>query len=127
MRRFVAILLLMVLSVQFSWAAAASYCEHEQDATPQHIGHHEHQHSQAEPEGDKSPVDAPDADGSTKAEKAAGAHADCAYCHLSAAKNLSTLTIGLPCSTASSPALAATAVVESHLLDRIERPKWHRA
>lgn len=124
MRRFVAILLLMVLSVQFSWAAAASYCEHEQDATPQHIGHHEHQHAQAEPGLDKSPADAPDEDGS---KKATGAHADCAYCHLSAAKNFSTLTMALPRSTASSPALAATVAVELHLLERIERPKWHRA
>jgi hypothetical protein len=124
MRRFVAILLLLVLSVQFSWAAAASYCEHEKDATPQHIGHHEHEHSQAEPEVDKSPVDAPDEDGSNKAT---GAHADCAYCHLSAAKNFSTSTMALPRGAASSPALAATVAVESHLLDRIERPKWHRA
>jgi len=124
MRRFVAILLLMVLSVQFSWAAAAGYCEHEQDATPQHIGHHEHQHPQGESVVDKLPVDAPDEDGS---KKPAGGHADCAYCHLSAAKNFSTLTMALPRSDASSPALTAAVAVESHLLDRIERPKWHRA
>ena len=31
--------------MQLSWAAVASYCQHESSATTaQHVGHHEHQH-----------------------------------------------------------------------------------
>jgi hypothetical protein len=122
MRRLVAILLLMVLSVQFTWAAAASYCEHEKDTTTQHVGHHDHQHATNVSPADKA-ADAPDQDGS----KASGTHADCAYCQLSAAKSFSTVALVLPGAAASSPALPPPAVVESHLFERIERPKWQRA
>lgn len=122
MRRLVAILMLVVLSVQFSWAAAASYCEHDQDASTQHVGHHEHQHGQPAAEADE-PVDAPGQDGS----KAGRAHADCASCHLTAAKTISSQEMPVPDADACVPTLAAEALVDSQLLDRIERPKWHRA
>lgn len=72
---------------------------------------------------DASSADAPDQDGS----KASGAHADCAYGHLSAAKTFSTLALVLPGCTASAPALAPAVAAKSHLFERIERPKWHRA
>ena len=44
MRKVLAILLISLLSLQASWAAAASYCRHEQGAAARHFGHHEHQH-----------------------------------------------------------------------------------
>ena len=44
MRKLVALLLISLLSLQASWAAAASYCRHEQGAAARHFGHHEHQH-----------------------------------------------------------------------------------
>jgi len=44
-RRLLAFLLILLLPVQFSWAAAASYCGHEAEAqAKRHYGHHEHQH-----------------------------------------------------------------------------------
>jgi hypothetical protein len=41
MRRYLIIFLLLLLPFQFSWAAVASYCQHETESSTQHIGHHE--------------------------------------------------------------------------------------
>ena len=40
MRRFVAILLLALLSLQSTWAVAAAYCQHEAKRDAAHFGHH---------------------------------------------------------------------------------------
>ena len=42
MRRWLAILLLVCLPLQFSWAAVADYCMHESGETADHVGHHDH-------------------------------------------------------------------------------------
>lgn len=42
MRRWIAILLMIVLPLQLSWAVAANYCQDEQVAGAQHFGHHVH-------------------------------------------------------------------------------------
>lgn len=47
MRRLLSIFLLALMLVQFSWALAASYCQHETGAVEMHVGHHEHKHRQA--------------------------------------------------------------------------------
>src|SRR5690606_360663 len=70
MRRFILIFLMVLLPFQWSWAAAASVCEHESKGG--HFGHHEHKHSDslhiaAEPD---------EADG-----KAPSFHPDCQVCH----------------------------------------------
>lgn len=47
MSRWVVALMLALLPLQFSWAAVATYCQHERStsaSTVQHVGHHEHQH-----------------------------------------------------------------------------------
>ncbi len=44
-RRLLAIVLLTILPLQFSWAAVAAYCAHESSAASDHLGHHDHQHS----------------------------------------------------------------------------------
>jgi len=66
-RRLFVILLMIVLPVQFAFAAASGYCGHESGTAAKHIGHHEHQHS-----------------GQTQAKEAKAAslsHADCEMCH----------------------------------------------
>lgn len=45
MRRWLAIILLAFLPIQLSWAAVASYCEHETTTETSHLGHHEHKHN----------------------------------------------------------------------------------
>lgn len=59
---------MLILPVQYTWSAAAVYCQHEQRA-PAHFGHHAHEH--------KASADQP------------GSHAkvtvvdnDCEYCHM---------------------------------------------
>lgn len=44
MRRCLVLVLLLWLPLQFSWAAAAGYCGHEQRKGAAHFGHHAHQH-----------------------------------------------------------------------------------
>jgi len=46
MRHWLAILLLVFLPFQFSWAAVGTYCEHESGPRALHFGHHEHEHRQ---------------------------------------------------------------------------------
>lgn len=61
--------MLMVLPLQYSWAAAAVYCEHDQEHSV-HFGHHGHEH--------QGQADQPDDQGKT-----GKVHSDCEYCHFS--------------------------------------------
>jgi len=70
MRKWLAIVLLVFLPLQFSWAAVASYCQHETGAAAKHFGHHAHQHKAADGQ-DASPDPA----------KTLGGDPDCASCH----------------------------------------------
>ncbi len=70
MRKVLALLMLVILPLQFAWAGAAVYCQHEASQSAQHFGHHVH-------------VDQP-TDGD-QAKSAGGAGADCSY-HLPAAR-----------------------------------------
>ena len=71
MRRYLLIILMCLLPLQWSWAAAARVCEHEQGAV--HFGHHEHRHSAG--------ADALEGDSSNAAHAALQAHPDCHSCH----------------------------------------------
>ena len=84
MRRWLTIVLLFVLPIQFAWSAAAAYCQHEEAPASAHIGHHSHAHKAG-----KASSDASEQHGS-KASKAGKlvADNDCGYCHLSFAKPL---------------------------------------
>jgi hypothetical protein len=70
-RRFI-MLLVLLLPLQFSWAAISAYCEHETNAASHHFGHHEHKHQNST----SSKVE--DAD---PASKSGGFDADCGVCH----------------------------------------------
>jgi hypothetical protein len=73
MHRFLAVLLLALLPLQFSWAAVSAYCGHEADAQAQHLGHHEHP-----PHADAGTADGHDADSGTPAGTGG---IDCGHCH----------------------------------------------
>lgn len=45
MRRFLLLLLAVIMSTQWTWAAAASVCMHEQGQGAPHFGHHSHRHA----------------------------------------------------------------------------------
>jgi hypothetical protein len=58
--------MMCLVPLQFSWAAVASICQHETGSAAQHLGHHEHEHHAAEPDG---------------ASNGFGVDADCSACH----------------------------------------------
>ena len=121
LKKFV-LMLIVLFTLQMSWAVASAYCMHETDKTAQHFGHHPHQHDSGDANNTKAQDEQAEADKSSP-QKAA-AHPDCASCassHLgghsanfranpnatnSFARNLSSLHIPLPFSS------------------RPERPKW---
>ena len=70
MRKWLAILLLVFMPLQLSWAAAASYCQHETGTSAKHFGHHDHQHKIADGK-----------DASSDPAKTIGGDPDCASCH----------------------------------------------
>ena len=76
MRRFVVLVLLVVMQLQLAWGAVAAYCEHEtRGAAASHFGHHEHRHA----------TSAAGASQDNPAEsglgKLFGADPDCQSCH----------------------------------------------
>jgi len=120
--RFLAIVLLVLLPLQFSWAAVASYCGHDAQAAVGHFGHHEHQHQHA---ADVS-VDASEAAGAALADEKTpvAMHADCGHCHgyCSAMLTLPSVLPGALSSVAphATPDQNSAAIA----LARPERPQW---
>lgn len=81
MRRFLAIVLLALLPLQFSWAAVAAYCGHEAPTEAAHFGHHEHQHHDGIGAADDAEPVA-DAKADPGADKSPAAmDLDCGHCH----------------------------------------------
>lgn len=118
MRRWLRILLLVIVPLQISWAAASAYCTHHEGGdAARHFGHHADQH----PDSDADPRDNADPD----SQKAVGLHHG--HHHLGG-------TLGI----ASSVELPAHAALGTHFAPavfsrlasapraRIERPKWVR-
>ena len=68
MKKLILIFLLLIVPLQFAWAAAGVYCQHEQGKASFHFGHHAHSHD--------GKHDA--ADSKTKVSKV---HLDCSSCH----------------------------------------------
>jgi len=82
MKRLFAILLMLIVPLQFSFAAASVYCEDEVTVNAEHFGHHDHEQAQKPAKSDGS-------------QKPAG-HPECGICHLGCAKLLNeSLTLGM--------------------------------
>ena len=115
MRKLFAILLLLLLPLQASWAAVAGYCQHEQGAATRHLGHHEHQHHQA-PKATSH---------QTSSAINPAADLDCSLCQ--AGCLLAMLTEpGLSATTllVADPAVSIDPPPSSAPLDLPERPNW---
>lgn len=77
MRRLLLLLLAVIMSTQWTWAAAASVCLHEQGQGAPHFGHHSHRHASSAATA-TSELAAPMGD----AEAGVSTFdADCAACH----------------------------------------------
>lgn len=122
MRRFVALLLLVLLPLQAVWAAAAPYCQHESDATSPHIGHHQPEHAHA------TAADAADAANAADALPAQGGdapnpHSDCHTCHGGSVLAHEVSPVQVMSATAP-PVPALAQGLPAPPTERPERPKW---
>ena len=103
----------LLLPLQFAWAGAAAYCEHETStARAEHFGHHAHVH---------------EAETSQKAGAKFIADADCGACHASGAPLIATLAsaLALP-SAAVHAAPTLLGPIASALARAPDRPQWRR-
>nr|WP_308636220.1 DUF2946 family protein [Massilia brevitalea] len=103
--------MMLVLPAQYSWSAAAAYCQHENGASL-HFGHHAHEH--------KAQVGEADDDG--EMEKA---HADCEYCHLFSHAFFTSASDGPPTPDARRHAALGTLNYSSHIPEGPSKPDWH--
>lgn len=121
MHRFVLVFLLLLLPVQWTWAAAASICRHESGAASQHFGHHDHRH-----EVGVNGASLVEKLSDTGAQLSDVDHADCANCH-GAAPALTTLhhapALHQPVPQGATPYLRA---VTSGIPERLIRPPHTR-
>ena len=124
MRRWLAILMLALLPLQFSWAAVASYCGHEEQAGAAHFGHHEHQHH-ADTIGNAETVADLVATADAAGDKAPSAmDLDCGHCHGTCSAML-TLPMGLPGALSTAlPSVTVDKTGGAHAPTRPERPQW---
>lgn len=111
MRRIFILAILLLMSVQVSWAAVSNYCQHETGAATQHIGHHEHEHHEGEEKSKGAPYSVIDD--------------DCASCQLGGMgimpMSASTLPFGV---ILSQSVFVPSSFLSSQGSERPERPKW---
>jgi hypothetical protein len=108
------ILMLALLPLQFSWAAVAVYCQHEQEAST-HFGHHSHEH-----EADATAQ----IDDSSDEGALAKVDADCAVCHISAQPSfLNSPPIVTPPQVATHATQLQTDY-SSHIPEGPQKPDW---
>lgn len=126
MRRWLTILLLFVLPVQFAWSAAAAYCQHEQVPANTHIGHHVHEHEGAADAGSKASGKHLGDKSASKSIKLVGDN-DCGYCHLSLAKPLVSVAMTFDARAVFIVDTASNQAFRSRGPDLLERPNWRIA
>ena len=124
MRRWLTLVLLLLLPIQFTWAAAAPYCQHEQAADSFHLGHHVHEHLAAPAgalQGDDSQDLGAAQDGMLMVDN------DCSYCQLSVAKAMPMPRADFGSTGACAADTMSLASFKSREPDRHERPNWRLA
>lgn len=109
-KRLVLIVLMLILPVQYTWSAAAVYCQHEQ-ASPFHFGHHAHEH--------KAKADHPDGHKGVQT-----ADNDCEYCHFFS----HAFFVPFDAAASTPPELPRfwlhPTTYTSHIAERPPRPNW---
>ncbi|MGE4049723.1 MAG: cation efflux protein, CzcI family [Piscinibacter sp.] len=116
MRRWLAILMLALLPLQFSWAAVAAYCGHESGEAAQHLGHHEHKHAGLSgTDQDSSPTDQ---------DSPAGFDFDCGHCHGTCASMPAPVGDVSPLTQASHRVTPVEGAVRTLPQSPPERPQW---
>lgn len=113
MKKYLLILMLFALPFQYSWAAAAAYCQHE-TTHASHFGHHSHHHhvAQAEKLAEKS----------DEKGKLATLDDDCGYCHLSCQVTPTSVTPDLAVPQALAPPVLQLSSFSSYFPEGPKRP-----
>jgi hypothetical protein len=115
MRRLLTLLLIMLLPLQFSYAVAASYCQHESGNAAHHFGHHAHVHKVA---------DHDDHAGKGKSKSKLFVDNDCTGCHWGKPELISE-AVAVPAMQAESVLTVSDGPpYRSADPHRIERPNW---
>lgn len=141
MRRWLSILLLVLLPFQFTWSVAASYCGHESAASARHVGHHGHKHVTAAGDGagdaslssaksaksTQTSAGEPAAEPPAKSPSKLALDTDCGTCHLSAAKSVPGVVTALPVLVAQVLAPLTAPRFSTRAPDHPERPNWRIA
>lgn len=121
MRRWFAILLLVLLPTQMTWAVVVDYCAHESGMAAGHLGHHDHPAHDDDwmlSDAPHTPISGDDA--------TAGISHDCGHCHGH--------YVGMPLAIeplqperfSSASALPREGPWAQHVAARPERPQWAR-
>lgn len=118
MRRWLSILLLVLLPLQFTWAAAAGYCQHEKAVQGWHIGHHEHQHQD---EAGQAHAKTKTSDGALGAKLT---DTDCTVCHLSHVQPLPMVVPALSELQGMDYQAVFAGLFSTRGPDLLERPNW---
>jgi hypothetical protein len=127
-RRLLAICLLILLPLQFSWAAVASYCGHEAQIDATHFGHHEHKHHAKSIERTSwdanQHVDSVTSVGAGDGTSPGALDLDCGHCHGTYAMILALL----PALSGALPTVPPSAALDradgAQAPSRPERPQW---
>jgi hypothetical protein len=114
LRRWIAVLLLLIVPLQAAWGAIGAYCSHESGAAARHFGHHAHEHVAA---ADSADAAVPDV---------GGVDADCAGCHLNCTAVPVVLRLHDPVGYTADVAYEAALIPASSPPQRPERPRWAR-
>ena len=110
MRKFFAFLVLLILPLQISFAAAAEYCEIERNDSGRHFGHHSH--DGAKDQKESSPKQG-------KADK------DCAFCQLGCSHAQVSGMASLAFSTHQSPVQGVFPLPDGESPPGFDRPPKH--
>lgn len=114
MRSWLVVLLLVLMPLQFSWAAVGAFCQHERGSDASHAGHHAHEHRSQS-----------DSDGATSQTAASVADADCGTCHAGCSIAAPDVQASVGTTASASWALGRSAQPRSAPFDVPERPQWH--
>jgi hypothetical protein len=113
MKKYLAIFLLVLMPLQFSWAAVASYCQHETGVTAKHPGHHTHEHASAD-----------QLEASQNTSQSASMDHDCVTCHLGCAAALVSVQSTTTVTASDDNPIHLQATGSQLFRERPERPQW---
>ena len=107
------LLFVLLMPLQFAWAASARYCTHETGGNVSHPGHHVHRAAAAEKASDDLQSNADDP--------------DCGFCHLSCAQPLASSAPRVSLNAQSVDIPPAPVFHRYRTPEVIERPNWFLA